>query len=131
MKRLTLLVLTALLIPIGSLAADVNKMYRNISPTGYDSCSEFIAASDECHQGYCVRFAIFRAWLQGYMTSYNIMTPDTFDIAGGKAREASDKSLEGWLENYCKQNPSKGFTEAVEELTIDLYPTRLKTQPKD
>jgi hypothetical protein len=106
-------------------------MYRDISPPGYETCSEFVEVSDECKEGYCTRFAVFRSWLQGYLTSYNLMAPDTYDIAAGKGRDATDKSLENWVANYCKQNPSKPFAEAVRELTIELYPTRHKKMPEE
>ena len=132
MSRTTSMIfVVALLLPIGCLAKDMHNMYRNISPTGYESCSDFVAANDECNDGVCMRFAVFRVWLQGYLTSYNLMEPDTYDIAGGKGRDTADKTLEIWLAKYCAQNSSKSFAEAAEALTIEYYPTRLKTMPKE
>jgi len=132
MNRSTSMIFAAaLLMPIGCLAKDTHNLYRNIYPAGYESCSDFVAANNECNEGVCMRFAIFRAWLQGYLTSYNLMEPDTYDIAGGKGRDTTDKSLEIWLDKYSVQNSPKSFAEAVEALTIEFHPTRLKTMPQE
>jgi hypothetical protein len=59
-------------------------------------------------------------WLAGYITAYNVMTPNTYDILGN-----SDlRSVELWVKNYCDKNPLKNISNAVEVLMIELYPTR-------
>jgi len=63
----------------------------------------------------------------GYITSYNLSTPATFDIVA----KTNLKFTILWLDNYCKQNPTKSFPQAVASLMTELYPTRQKERPKD
>ena len=131
MKRSALIIVSALLLPIGSLGSDIDGQFRNFIPKGFDSCDVFIAEVNNCQQGHCARLSLFKVWSAGYMTAYNALTPDTYDIAGGKEADSSDQSTIIWLENYCRQHPAKTYTESIKNLTIDLYPMRTKTAPKE
>lgn len=130
MKQVSLIFVTALLIPAGCLASDINGQFRNFIPQGFDSCSVFVAEVADCQQGHCAKLSLFKVWSAGYMTAYNVLSPDTYDIAGGKEADSTDRSTIIWLEEYCKQHPAESYTEAIRQLTIKLYPTRIKAAPK-
>ena len=119
----------ALMLPITCPASDAHGMYRRFIPQGFDSCRRFIAAIDDCNKGHCSKITSYKVWSAGYLTSYNLLAPDTYDIAGGKKADTNDESTLNWLTDYCKKNPSKSYSEAINSLTVDLYPTRIKTKP--
>lgn len=71
------------------------------------------------------------AWVSGYVTAYNRQTPNTYDIMSGRG----SSEVIPWLDQWCKLNPSKTLSKAMEALTMDLFSkrqqTRLETsQPK-
>ena len=122
---------TMLLYPLGGLASDHNGRYRNFIPEGFDSCREFVTAVDDCQRNHCAKISLYKVWSAGYLTSYNLLTPDTFDIAGGREADSTDRSTIIWLENYCKHHPAQTYTEAIKRLTTELYPERIKTAPAE
>ena len=131
MKRSTLPLFTALLYPIICPASDGHGAYRNFIPKGFDSCAAFAAEVEHCQQGYCGKLTMYKVWSAGYLTAYNILTPDTYDIAGGREADSTDRSTIIWLENYCRHHPELPYTEAIIKLTTELHPTRIKTAPAE
>jgi hypothetical protein len=127
MKRLIFAV--ALLLPIGGWSNDENGYFRPYLMIGkafnFTTCENFVNARVLGREGHFNAQNQFNQWLDGYLTAYDMFTPDTFDIAAGKDIE----TLDVWLENYCKQHPYNLFNKAVESLTFELYPTRQKTAP--
>jgi len=63
------------------------------------------------------------AFIAGYVTAYNRLTPETYDILGGTDMQ----SVAAWLDNYCKAHPLKGLATALDVLTAELYPRRYKS----
>jgi hypothetical protein len=119
----------ALMLPTVCSASDEHGMYRRFIPKGFDSCSGFVAAIDDCNQGRCSKITSYKVWSAGYLTSYNLLTPDTYDIAGGREADTNDESTLIWLTGYCRKNPTKPYSEAIKSLTTELYPTRIKSKP--
>lgn len=106
-----------LLVSLTAWGADKNGAFQS---QGQRSCGTFIEArnSRSDQGGYA------GAWIGGYITAYNAITPNTYSILG-----ASDyNSVILWMENWCKANPLSSVTSGMEELTIALYPRRYKTQ---
>jgi hypothetical protein len=102
-----------------AVAADANGSY---SVLGSSSCGAFLKAlADKSVQN--VRDY---AWIAGYMTAYNLLTPNTYKILG-----SSDlPSAELWIKNYCEKNPLDDMAGALEVLMIELYPKRAIKAPK-
>ena len=126
MKRSTLIFVAAVLLPIGSLAADKNGRYRITYGPDHGSCEAFLLARNECNHGRCADLKTFSDWLMGYITSYNSSAPDTFDIVAN----TNLKSVNRRLEYFCKQDPSNYFEAAVKKLMVELYPTRQEIRPE-
>lgn len=122
MKRLTLILITALLFPIGCLAADKDAAYETWVLNNFMSCEEFVAARNECKQGDCTKVGYFKQWLSNYFTSHNKTIPDT------AAKDMESQFL--WLDNFCRKNPAESFNYAVDNLRTELYPTRTLPTPR-
>jgi hypothetical protein len=67
----------------------------------------------------------YATWLTGYITAVNELTPDTYSITGLTDLEG----VLGWVENYCKKNPTDLFFDAVKAAVLFLNPKRLRTSP--
>ena len=131
MKRSTLLFITTLLLPIGAWANDQDGYFRPYfminKNANFATCAGFITAASQAREGRNYALNQFNQWLDGYLTAYDMFTPDTFDIGYGKNLD----ELDAYLESYCKEHPDIFFNKAVESLTFDLYTTRAQTAPKD
>jgi hypothetical protein len=121
------LLLAAVLLPMGCLAADRNGNYGSSLPKDIKDCNDYIAALDNCLGGHCYKQNLFNAWLNGYITAYNAYVSDTFNIIGDR----NPASLNYWLADYCKKNPQDSFDTAVGHLMSELRPQRTKEKPKD
>lgn len=60
------------------------------------------------------------AWVAGYLTAYNALTPETNDILGGT--DLSGAMLR--LQRYCEAHPGDSLAQAMLALTAELYPAR-------
>lgn len=64
-------------------------------------------------------------WLEGYLSAFNLIVDNTYDIMGGRKL---NKALD-WLDKYCQKYQSHIFANAVAALTVKLYPTRQNLSP--
>ena len=87
---------------------------------GARSCAAFL--QDKRAHGWA--YDADTAWVTGYVTAYNALTPDTSNILGDT--DVSSAML--WLQNYCKANPDSGLAEGMLALTAELYPRRHRAQ---
>lgn len=125
-----LIYMAVLLLPIAGWAADQDGYYRPYSMVGkhsdYTTCKGFIVAQNSARNGHFDAQNQFNQWLDGYLTAYDAYNPDTFDIAYGKSLE----SLDLRLERYCEKHPNNLFSDAVDTLMFELFPTRARTNPR-
>ncbi len=125
MKRAILLA-TFLLLPPTVDAVDGDGAYNTIFPTGNRSCGGYVGARDEARRGNPEKENQYIIWFMGFLTAYNWLKHDTWDIKSGLDQEA----LLLWLENYCKERPLEDFAGAMEAPTSELYPKRIRKAPK-
>lgn len=59
-------------------------------------------------------------WVAGYITAYNLWTPDTWDILGTSDLDSAML----WLETYCKANPLESLGMGMHYLINELRPKR-------
>lgn len=64
----------------------------------------------------------FTSYLMGYLTAYNTLVPDTYDIAGNM--KADEMLL--WLDGYCDDHKIVSFETAVHDLTASIADKRKK-----
>lgn len=67
----------------------------------------------------------FRYYIMGYLTSYNSQAPETYSISGNKSMQ----EILGWLDEYCEDQKTHAFDQAVLNFVIDHYPRRFKRPP--
>jgi len=64
---------------------------------------------------------LFAGYLGGYVTAYNQLSGDTFDILPWQTVE----TLLGLLDNYCRKHPEANYAAAVSQLMVVLKADRL------
>jgi len=101
-----------------ALAATTDERYV-IKGAGNGTCERFVTEREAQSQSY----ALFGGWLAGYITAYNQLTDETFDIAPWQNLDL----LAAFLDNFCRQNPDLAFVSAVGAMISALQPTRLRT----
>jgi hypothetical protein len=122
---LVALVLALVAPTFGSGAAD-DRGQSHLRGIGSSSCGTFVNAvnksgpyaEDDRHG--------MMSWALGYLTHYNLVTPNVYDIMSGRDAAA----IQLWLFNYCQQHPLDQFAIAVDALIIELYPTRTERAPR-
>ena len=59
---------------------------------------------------YDVRFVQAREWISGFLSAHNwYLKPQQGDVAYNTDREG----IYGWLDGYCRENPTAGFIKAI------------------
>ncbi len=99
------------------------------SANAADSTGDYVTVSESCGtfvrdytRGGSLRYQS-QAWVNGYVSAYNRLMSDTRDIRGGTDME----SMMLWLNNYCREQPLKSLDDAMEVLTKELFPRRLRS----
>ncbi len=65
----------------------------------------------------------FIDWTIGYLTAFNVIMPDTYNILG----ESGFIESQGWLQRHCNRYPKQLYINAVIKLTEVLYPLRYQS----
>lgn len=92
-----------------------------VKGAGAVPCSAFVEART---RRLYVRLATFEGWLYGYLTGYDRLVRDTFDVAPWQ----STPLLMGALQAYCSKHPRERFEIAVAGLVNTLRPERIRKQ---
>ena len=115
-----------------SSAADKNGAYSILRMDGVVSCADVVLAADgentrraqkpnsDQNKAYTESWRIVSSYVLGYLTAYNLLSPDTYDVAGHG--ELAGTTL--WLTNYCRQNPTTDFADALQDFTLSNFPKR-------
>jgi hypothetical protein len=90
-----------------------------------DSCVGYLKARELARSGDHAKLNPYVNWVGGYLTAYNVITPNTVDITAGKDM----RELLYDLDIYCKVvAPEATFVTATIELTKRLESNRLHMQ---
>lgn len=65
----------------------------------------------------------FKAYLRGYLTSYNTLSDDTYSITGSMNLT---EALE-WIDNYCDEKSIDSFDRSIHMLITEIEGKRYKT----
>ena len=127
MKRTIFALAMSLFLPATVNASDIDQRYSVSYAEGkMGSCGQYVTARDEGRRGEYRDHNLHFTWILGYITAYNYQAPDTYDVRG----QTDTSGILLWLENYCKQTPLTDFAVAMELLTDELYPNRIRKAPK-
>ena len=93
--------------PLPTLPKDSKPTYRALSsPT----CEHWRAARAGQGEDSRLRLAVYRMWVLGYVTGFNVVGPDpTGDLLGTAPREELHEAIDG----YCARNPSSLVVDAM------------------
>lgn len=106
------------------LARDFEGSYA-VYGAGSDSCHQYIGSMKNGgkEQDY------FIDWMIGYLSAFNVIMPNTYNILGETGFDAAQL----WLQRRCEKYPKEPFITAMIKLTEVLYSMRhqsgLKKQP--
>ena len=119
-KRTILVATTSLLLVALALndaeSADANKEF-SVRGLGVTTCSKYL---EERKAQQSEKFA---HWFTGFLTAYNWLKSDTFDIA---PQYKSDGLLR-YLDQYCGKNPKQRVIEAATSFANTAYDKRQKS----
>lgn len=87
---------------------------------GLRTCSDFAQARN----GRTGAYLAYRSWLNGYITAYNQITPQTYDVGG----KAGLENWLAWLGRYCADQKETPFVLAATALTAALHDQRLQAK---
>ncbi|MBM2830204.1 MAG: peptidoglycan binding protein [Gammaproteobacteria bacterium] len=107
-----------MLVSFASHATD-NKGNYAIWGVGNRSCHGYLqarAAND---------FDKFKDYLMGFLTAYNVMTPETYSISGGKNLD----EVLIWFDDHCELQPTISFEQAITDFIAENFEQRMKTSP--
>jgi hypothetical protein len=71
-------------------------------------------------------FDVYRNYIKGFLTAYNIFTEKTFSITGSM----KEKQVVEWLNDYCKEEPMSSVENALTSFTFEHYDKRMKTSSR-
>ena len=114
--------LCAAIHPSSSKAADTQGMLWLFNKT---SCVEYV--EDRKLPDHTGRNGIDQIYVGGWLSAYNALVPDTYDITGGKDID----SVMQWIDKFCRDNPFESVQTGLIALAHDLYPNRLKNHRED
>lgn len=90
---------------------------------GGDSCRDYLKAMQKGGK----ELDYFVDWSVGYLTAFNVIMPETYNILG----ETDFPTVQRWLERHCRQYRNQLYIQAVIKLTEVLYPARYKASLKE
>lgn len=128
LKRLLLLTtsratLLAILFVAGPAHAASGTGEYAIKGAGNADCAAYMQARRDGGEVY----GQFSGWLMGYVSAYNQVIPETYDVAPWQERDL----LMALVENYCVNNGATRYSSAVLGLLSVIRPLRLanKSEP--
>ncbi len=120
MKKI-LLTLTLLCFSSINYAKDIDQAYK-VYGAGSFTCKQYLHAR---HQDPVAEIK-FRHWLAGYITAFNLIVVNTYNIMG---TYDFNKALK-WLDRRCRSDKKAIIANAVAEMTTILYPDRVNINPQ-
>ncbi len=112
--------LCTLLNPLPAMAADKDGNYA-VWGVGAKSCYHYgqavTAGQADIEQ--------FRNYVMGYLTAYNALTENTYNIGAGKNLD----QIMTWMSDYCAAKQIHTFEQALAEFTSVQYPERSRQPP--
>ncbi len=121
MKMIHIAGLCCLMLSQQAIARDFEGSYA-VYGAGGEACGVYLKSvqSGGARQDY------FIDWTIGYLTAFNVIMPNTYNILG----ESSFADSQGWLQRHCQRYPKQLYTNALIKLTEVLYPVRYQSGMK-
>ena len=101
-----------------SQARDFENAYA-VYGAGSQSCSVYL----QVMQKGGAEQDVFIDWITGYLSAFNVIVPNTYNILG----DMEFPTVQTWLQGHCQKYPNELLINAVARLTEILYPTRYQS----
>lgn len=88
---------------------------------GTSTCGDYISSRRQGSGG----MEPYRQWLSGYLSAFNLIVVNTYDIMGTNSYQHVIK----WLDKFCLANGDESFVNASAALTVSLFPDRRNLAP--
>ncbi len=98
-------------------AADANKRF-SVRGLGATTCSKFLEERNLDAKGS----EQYAHWFTGFLTAYNWLQPDTYDISA----QYKSNGLLRYLDLYCGRNPKNKIIDAATSFVNAVYAKRQK-----
>ncbi|MCM2678762.1 peptidoglycan-binding domain-containing protein [Echinimonas agarilytica] len=118
-KLRLLSMLSAMVVSTNVQAVDSEGSF-SVDGAGFQPCSQFVKAVE----GQKNDLYVYIGWVDGYLSHYNRVTPNTFDITPWQTQYMTVKTLH----LLCGKQPQAPFATAVESLVVQLEPHKLTEQ---
>ena len=96
--------------------ADENSKFA-VKAVGTTDCQRYLEARETGGSEY----SLYGGYLAGYISAYNQLVPDTFDISPWQNME----TLAGMMASHCKKYPGENFALALNRMLTALKKTQL------
>ena len=113
-----LLLVLCLLMSMSGQARDFEDNYA-VFGAGAQPCSTYLIAVQKGGNEQ----DFFLDWVIGYLSAFNLIMPETYNILG----ETDFPTAQRWLTDHCRKYPNELFINAVARLTEVLYPMRFQS----
>lgn len=70
-------------------------------------------------------FTEYKVYSMGYLTAYNALTPNTYNVSGA----ADLNGVLAWLDDYCRKTPVDSFDHALRQMVTQMHESRVKKAP--
>ncbi|QEP42438.1 hypothetical protein D5085_04365 [Ectothiorhodospiraceae bacterium BW-2] len=100
----------------------MNGFHATYGP-GVKTCSDY----REARALGGIRLDLYQNFAFGYLAAFNLISPRTYDILG--VHSMGDALL--WVSDYCRDNPTENFTNALAMLTVAYYDERTNFKRSD
>ena len=112
LTRAAILFLFVLLCPLpGAEAADKDGEFA-LKGIGRLNCKQFVENRNQKSN----RYFQFGGWIEGYITAFNQLTPETFDLLSFETTEF----LAWMIAQHCSQNPDERVADVVAAMVRKL-----------
>lgn len=117
MNRTLLVLMSLVLFPLSASAADKDNNFA-VKGLAAASCASFVEEREKSSHAYNEAMS----WLTGYISAYNYLKPDTYDVAPWQSIEL----LSFILAAHCRENPDESFFHASDRLLNSIEKDRLR-----
>ena len=117
-NRLVVCVMFSLLTAPAAHSADSKGNYA-IWGAGRQSCNQFLKAADK------PELERFKNYLMGYLTAFNTLSEDTYNITAGE----NLSSAVTWLKGYCDLHQIESYDRAIQQFVDEKYEARFREPP--
>ncbi len=70
-------------------------------------------------------FNDYKHYTLGYLTAYNALTPETYNVSGSTDLHG----VLGWLDAHCKKKPMESFEQALKTMVTTMHRSRQTLPP--